>query len=587
MKKLLIMLLFPFILFAAEEDQTRIEVVKKITTQLTKSATVRPADSAGIFLISTKAELDWYRDTVNTLTNNNKAVSAKLIADIDYENGIWIPLSAGVGSPSFGGVFDGQGHTISNLKIDSDSLKNKNKSYQQNLGFVGPLKGTVKNLNLVNVYVKNTATGGTVPGAIDNSASGKEAKSISMGTIAGWVDPAGKIDSVSVSGEMWAYGDGQGVGGIAGNCHGKIMHSSSAVTIHVINLSFVGGITGLTKKTVTIDSVHWQGNIIIDNPEDSSQTYIGGIIGNVYEGTANITNATFDSETVQNSIGRVNKGTVNADILRYGVYSIETKNNKKIFILNGEYTGIVKDGVIVKQETVDSLVFERTFKPGIYSTIVLPFTIDTANVTGAKFYTLHNVVKDESGKWQVQIVENTAKELSSGMPYIVITSQPTIEFASGKYTVKPSNPIQVFDSAQTWSLNANYTFKYGSDFGDDRTNIYGFAANAVDTSGIKAGDFVRAGMKATIKPFRVYLHKETTKNTNALMKRAAMINKVNIDEADSSISVVIVSNEPQEETTRLFKKNPESRIHIFNRRNNIIIKEHNGLMFNIKGRRVH
>lgn len=575
------MLLFPFILFAAEEDQTRIEVVKKITTQLTKSATTRPADSAGIFLIGTKAELDWYRDTVNTLMNNDKAVSAKLIADIDYEDGIWIPLSAGVGSPSFGGVFDGQGHTISNLKIVSDSLKKIKAQYQQNLGFVGPLKGTVKNLNLENIYVKNTAIGGTVTGAIGD----KEAKSISMGTVAGWIDPAGKIDSVSVSGEMWAYGDGQGVGGIAGNCHGKIMHSSSAVTIHVINLSFVGGITGLTKKAVTIDSVHWQGNIIIDNPEDSTQTYIGGIIGDVYEGTANITNATFDSETVQNSVGRVNKGTVNADILRYGVYSIETKNNKKIFILNGEYTGIVKDGVIVKQETVDSLVFERTFKPGIYSTIVLPFTIDTANVTGAKFYTLHNVVKDESGKWQVQIVENTAKELSSGMPYIVITSQPTIEFASGSYTVKPSNPIQVFDSAQAWSLNANYTFKYGSDFGDDRTNIYGFAANAIDTSGIKAGDFVRAGMKATIKPFRVYLHKDISNNPNTLSKRASLIS--DIDNVDSTISVVIISKEPQEKTTAILKKNTEHGIHIINRRNHIIIKEHNGLMFNIKGRRVH
>ena len=581
MKKLLIMLLFPFILFAAEEDQTRIEVVKKITTQLTKSVTVRPIDSAGIFLIGTKAELDWYRDTVNTLANNDKAVSAKLIADIDYEDGIWIPLSAGVGSPSFSGIFDGQGHTISNLKIVSDSLKKIKAQYQQNLGFVGPLKGTVKNLNLENVYVKNTTTGGTVTGAIGD----KEAKSISVGTVAGWIDPAGKIDSVSVSGEMWAYGDGQGVGGIAGNCHGKIMHSSSAVTIHVINLSFVGGITGLTKKTVTIDSVHWQGNIIIDNPEDSSQTYIGGIIGDVYEGTANITNATFDSETVQNSVGRVNKGTVNADVLRYGVYSIETKNNKKIFILNGEYTGIVKDGVIVKQETVDSLVFERTFKPGIYSTIVLPFTIDTANVTGAKFYTLHNVVKDESGKWQVQIVENMAKELSSGMPYIVITSQPTIEFASGKYTVKQSNPIQVFDSAQAWSLNANYTFKYGSDFGDDRTNIYGFAANAIDTSGIKAGDFVRAGMKATIKPFRVYLHKEVSNNPNTLSKRASLVS--DIDNADSTISVVIISKEPQEKTMAIFKKNTEHGIHIINRRNHIIIKEHNGLMFNIKGRRVH
>jgi hypothetical protein len=354
-----------------------------------------------------------------------------------------------------------------------------------------------------------------------------------VGTVAGWIDPAGKIDSVTVTGEMWAYGDGQGVGGIAGNCHGKIMHSSSAVTIHVINLSFVGGITGLTKKNVTIDSVHWQGNIIIDNPADSSQTYIGGIIGDVYEGTANITNATFDSETVQNSVGKVNKGTVNADVLEYGIYTIKTKNNKKICELDGAYKYTVKDGVFTSNMTVDSLVFNRKFVPGKSSTFAVPFAIDKANITGAKFYKLDSV-SNVTGTYTAYLSEETTK-LVKDRPYIVVVDETNADSTisiSGSYTLASSTPGTTKSTDNNWELQAIYKYTTGADRGERRTKTYGFVARdtVLDGKQWHAGQFVKMGTKAYVYPFRVLL--EFIGDVNSLPKSALDYSPINEDTPD-------------------------------------------------------
>lgn len=560
-------------------ESTKTTLLTTKSAEPTEIVPVEPVFENNAYQIGTASELKWFaKQSFNASNGYNK--NAVLTADIDYEGNYWIPICAGPGSPSFTGVFDGAGHTISNLAIISDTLKNVNARYQQNLGFVGPLKGTVKNLNLVNVYVKNTATGGTVPGATGD----KEAKSISVGTIAGWVDPDGKIDSVTVTGEIWGNGDGQGVGGIAGNCHGKITNSTSSVTIHVINLSFVGGITGLTKKTVTISNVHWQGNIIIDNPADSSQTYIGGIIGNVYEGTANITNATFDSETVHNSIGRVNKGTVNADILYYGIYTIEKKNNRTVLNLDGAYKQAVKDGVFTTNNTVDSIVFNRTFVPGKSSTIALPFTISTSNIVGAEFYTLQDVVKNDTG-YQVNLVQ--VNTLTANIPYIVIANQPTITIKKGTYKLTQSNPGTSTSTDKNWELQSIYKYTTGLDRGDRRAFTYGFVAKdtVLDGKQWHAGQFAKMGDSAYIYPFRVVLEYvgETALSKSALNK--------SISEIPETLDVVIIKDTVT--INRLGKRLPDEMLHmtpvlindrpIYYKYYNDIEINHNDRHYNLKG----
>lgn len=66
--------------------------------------------------------------------------------DIDLANEEWIPIGNSLEQP-FSGYFDGNGYTISNLKITQLTEENKN------LGFFGVLGGYVKDLKLENVTI--------------------------------------------------------------------------------------------------------------------------------------------------------------------------------------------------------------------------------------------------------------------------------------------------------------------------------------------------------------------------------------------------------------------------------------------------
>lgn len=499
-----------------------------------------PALVDNYYQIETKEDLTWFRDKVNA--SGKTVLNAILLADIDYENGLWVPMSAGTGANVFTGTFDGNNHTISNYYIDSDELKTINKSFQQNIGFVGVLGGTVKNLTLENITVTNHAVGGTVP----NATGDKEAKAICVGTIAGWMNADGKIDGATVTGTMNGFGDGQNVGGVAGNTWGKILNSSSAVTINVKNLSFVGGIVGMTKKNITIDNVLWQGNINVI--EENSTTYIGGIIGDVYTGSATVTNATFVSDNVTNSIGKTcDKCTITADKLDYGVYSILFENNKKTLVLDGNYTKSMSETVFDKEITVDNFVFNRTFKTGIFSTLSLPITLPKANIVGMTFYELRDVYKNEENKWEVHVGKVSGDFIEAGVPYIVIADQENIEFTSTSYTFAPIEPQSIPNSTGEWTLNAVHHYTVGSDFGEDRTNVYGFTAKNSDN--FKAGEFARAGATGYWNPFRVYLHKETQ---NALLKSRQYPLQTN-DTIKYNIPIIIDTAKPdvQLDTTRI------------------------------------
>lgn len=506
-----------------------------------------PALVNNYYQLNSKEDLEWFRDKVNASTNNVN-LNAKLLVDIDFENQMWIPIAAGTGSPRFNGVFDGGGHTVSNYYIDSDSLGKIKAQYKQNIGFVGALSGTVKNLNLSNITVTSTTVGNTVPNANNGT---KESKAICIGTIVGWMEKTGKIDSTSATGTLNGFGDGQNLGGIAGNTWGTIKNSRSAVTINVKNLSFVGGIVGMTKNNIKIDSVLWEGNINVI--EEGSEVYIGGIIGDVYEGSATVSNATFVSDNVTNSIGKAcDTCRVSADKLDYGVYSILFNNNKKTLVLNGDYTKSMSDTVFNKTITVDNFVLNRTFNKGKFSTVSLPITIPMENVSGATFYELLDVIKNAENKWEVHVDTVREEYLHAGVPYIVITDGETIEFNATSYTFSPIAPQTIYNSTNEWSLNTAHKYIVGSDFGEDRKNVFGFAGKTVD--GFKAGDFVKAGANAKIKPFRVYLHKETK---SALLK-ARQYNPapIAIDSVDYDIPIVI---EPRPNDTTLVEVGPVTK----------------------------
>ena len=74
-----------------------------------------PANVGGVYQISTEKELHWFASEVN---GGNTAISAKLLNDIALTTNNWYPI--GRKGHGFAGTFDGNGKSITDLKLTSD-----------------------------------------------------------------------------------------------------------------------------------------------------------------------------------------------------------------------------------------------------------------------------------------------------------------------------------------------------------------------------------------------------------------------------------------------------------------------------------
>lgn len=240
--------------------------------------TKRPASGDGKvnnpFLISTAAELAWFRDHVNEDYANVKA-SAKLIADIDLsefchaanasENIIaksWEPI--GNSKRQYQGTFDGNGKTITNLYINAE---------QKYMGLFGyTYEGTIKNLTFEYANVTNT-----------NSYAG---------VLVGKAGYGSTLQNIKISNTCQIKG-GNYTGGIAGSLDGNASNCVNYATVQ--GKEDVGGLFGYYSRT-----------------------------GNSMTACANYGNVTATSNTVGGLVGYYSSGTIQ-DCANYG--NIEGTNN--------------------------------------------------------------------------------------------------------------------------------------------------------------------------------------------------------------------------------------------------------------------
>ena len=488
MKNIFIFLLLPLALFAMPATLP----LQVVNTEM--SEYVIPEKINNYFQLATKEDLQWFSDTVN---HGGYTLNAKLIADIDFESDYWIPIAVGNGDNCYAGTFDGNNFTVSNLVLDTKWLKDYYNI--QNSGFIGSSKGTLKNLTLDNITVYSKANGGlgsTNPSTIIE-------KAVSAGSAVGWLN-GGTVNNVTVTGNMSAIGTGVALGGIVGNAGGgKIINSTSSVIIRSnsdTSTVYIGGIVGYTKKTPTLQNDIWNGEII----ENTGKGTSGGIAGYVYNGTVTIDNVTFNHEGVENAIGKSCDACKVSGDVDYGVYKIYMDGNKKICELNGTYKGKTADGIFMVKDNVDSVVFNRKFNPGKYSTISLPFSISVTDIEGATFYRLYDVVRT-NGSYVVQVTEEK-NEIVANKPYIVITDGTAIGI-KGSYGLNNAPSDTSMSTDRNWLLTSVHKYTTGADLGERRAKAYGFAAKDTIIDGISwaAGQFARLGERAYIYPFRVYL----------------------------------------------------------------------------------
>ena len=208
------------------------------------------------YKIATVADLQKLATLVNSGNSGNGATFV-LAGDIDLTSvANWTAIGTVDGSKSFQGTFDGNGHTISNLKINNSS------SYQGLFGYV--YNATVKDVKLEDFDL----TTGVYSGALIAEAEDSNITNcIASGCLAA------------------ASTDKSEMGGLVGFLNGGTIQSSK--TYGVINAgSFnynFGGIAGTLDRGAVIDNS-------INYMNVTAHTDAGGIAGGLYNGTCKITN---------------------------------------------------------------------------------------------------------------------------------------------------------------------------------------------------------------------------------------------------------------------------------------------------------
>ncbi len=214
----------------------------------------------------------------------------------------WNPIGASGYSNSFGGNFDGQGHTISNLYI------NRNSEYQGLFGYVvGDNRDNAKiiNVNLVNVDITGAYRTGALIGKaefthIENaSSSGKVVGTDKVGGLVGEMD-----DSIATVKKSYSSADVSGrvqVGGLVGYLSNSKIEQSYATGNVTGTNNNTGGLVG-HSNIATIENSYSTGKVTGPNN-------IGGLVGKNIE--SDITNSFWDTETSgqATSAGGVGKTT--------------------------------------------------------------------------------------------------------------------------------------------------------------------------------------------------------------------------------------------------------------------------------------
>ena len=234
----------------------------------------------GVYHIVSRDGLLYFAEKVNKYNNKLSGKTVLLDSDLDMSGIDFTPIGKTVANYpgySFAGVFDGQNHTISNLKASS------NDPNHAAAGLFGTLLGTVKNVNLTNVEITSTHYAGGVAGYLGSNTGAKVLNcTVNGGTITSTPELIGD-----------KYDNGDKVGGIAGYIvYGETIDGCSVSNVTLKGYRDIGGILGCAANnkgvtTVTNCTIGTNVKIVVDknnnykNYTELSEHNINNIIGRI------------------------------------------------------------------------------------------------------------------------------------------------------------------------------------------------------------------------------------------------------------------------------------------------------------------
>lgn len=177
--------------------------------------------------------------------------------------------------------------------------------------------------------------------------------------------------------------------------------------------------------------------------------------------------------------------------------------------------------------TATNVTFNREFKAGNLSTVVLPFYFDAADVNG----TVYKLESVENGVLSFKSVEGTA---DANVPYLVKTGGDNLFKKSLTNATVAQTPETVENSIAGTGVthvgNFGETMEITS---DNQTSWYGYNKN---------GSFVKV-KSGTIKPFRTAINSTsaTTQNSFALKLDGTVTGILNLENPNAKVDVYTVS----------------------------------------------
>lgn len=241
------------------------------------------------------------------VADENGAINRKLtdcytlLSDIDlstFNNGVWTPL--GSETDQFTGIFNGKGHTISNMNVNASDVTSA--GLFASIGKNATATDNVYSLNISNAVVNGAYKyAGALAGIIDGKAKniivsssaisstldqGSFTNQSYVGQLCGQL--TGQVERISVlkgsSTSNYGY-----VGGVVGsvesasNINAQI-DRSYAEGVDVLGTGYLGGLAGLNKGAVIVNcysSAKDNGGRIVNTPSKAEKSYLGGLVGYV------------------------------------------------------------------------------------------------------------------------------------------------------------------------------------------------------------------------------------------------------------------------------------------------------------------
>lgn len=273
-----------------EDDTPAINAIK-----WTGTVEAMPTAVENVIEIENGEQLAGFAKAVNdnhTQQRYLEGYTVKLMADINLDNIEWTPIgkdSSHYLHYVFAGTFDGNGHTLYNLKVTANA-----DQYEGRAGLFGALLGSVENLNIKYATITSTWFAGTIVAYVPDGKT-KDIKNCHVENV-----------TVTSTAEIIndEYDNGNNVGGIVGYTAASNIEGCSIKNAVITGYRDIGGIVGKADSknyspvSVVNNTIGENVTIRVDNTHNyknftENENYnVGSVVGRPME-----------NPTVQGNVG--------------------------------------------------------------------------------------------------------------------------------------------------------------------------------------------------------------------------------------------------------------------------------------------